>query len=134
MTHSHFSPHHRMHSTLDDNANISCVIRCSSPEDDARKVYVDHCTCSTISGATSTTAESAVRSTLCVPVRLLQAWALLLHDSWSLNWRRITGEELLESGTLRLLQNSLATVGCTIIWDFSAARQKVTSYVRFTTV
>jgi hypothetical protein len=61
-----------------------------------------------------------------VPVCLLQVWALLPHDSWSLNQRRIAGKGLLKSGTLRLLQNSLATVSCTIIWDFSAMSLLIT--------
>lgn len=50
-----------------------------------------------------------------VPVCLLRVQALLLHDSWGLNWRGIDGEELLGSGMLRLSRNCLAPVSCTII-------------------
>ena len=72
-----------------------------------------------------------VRSILHVPVPEPRVWALLPQDSWNLSRRRTGGGELLETGTLRLLQNFLAVVSCTTIWDFLVVRQKGKSCMQF---
>ena len=97
-------------------------------------IWRSHSSFSISSGTMSTASSEKHVTRPCSPTPSVGIIILLLpRDSWSLSQRRIAGEESLKSGMLRLSQNSLAAVSCTIIWDFSVARQKAMSYVQLTT-